>query len=424
MAFGTALSIGLVALIAFLAGPISHFIRVAGVFLTPNPTVLAEGQAPIYIEDTIHCEDLHHYRPANLLFTACEDDKSTRFKWFPPLGSFVPVATQGSIHVIDPETMKSSRLAFEDFNGPFITHGIDVIEDPEQKDAVYIFAVNHIPNPAYVAASETETKSKSKGINKASSQIELFHHTLGSNSARHVRSINHPLIKTPNDIYAASPVSFYVTNDHFYREGAMRLIEDIWRPATWSDIIHVQITDLESKHADADSSIDATVALTGLYNNNGLGHGRTKDEVVISSAMGGELYLASLNEGNRSLKVHTSVAFGTVVDNPGYYEDPYRTEERDASGFVVAGVSRGLEMASHATDPDATDAVQVWYMGFNRGTGGWEKRLLFEDDGARIRGASAAVLVPVGDGEGGKKLARLFVTGFMSERILVVQVEL
>jgi hypothetical protein len=109
MAFGTAFSLGLVALIAFLAGPIGHFVRITGVFLTPNPTVLAEGQVPVYIEDTIHCEDLHHYRPANLLFTACEDDKSTRFNWFPPLGNFVPVATQGSIHVIDPEVILSQK---------------------------------------------------------------------------------------------------------------------------------------------------------------------------------------------------------------------------------------------------------------------------------------------------------------------------
>ncbi|KAJ5124678.1 uncharacterized protein N7515_008503 [Penicillium bovifimosum] len=411
MAFGTAFSLGLVALVAFLAGPIGHFIRITGIFLTPNPTILAEGQVPLYIEDTTHCEDLHHYRPANLLFTACEDDRNTRFKWFPPLGSFVPVSAQGSIHVIDPRTLKSTRLSFEDFKGPFITHGIDVIEDPERPDAVYIFAVNHIPNPDYTASE------KPKGINKSNSQIELFHHVLDSGSARHIRSINHPLIKTPNDIYAESPVSFYVTNDHFYRDGPMRLVEDVWRKATWSDIIHVQIADLSK-----DGPIDVSVALTGLFNNNGLGHGRTEKEIVISSAMGGELYLGTL-EGNRSISVHTTVSFDTLTDNPSYYEDPYGAEGYDASGFVVAGISQAVKAVSQATDPDATAAVQVWYMGLNKGTGVWEKRLLFEDDGSRIRSASAAVLIPV-ENEGGRKLARLFVTGFMSERILVVPVEL
>ena len=104
------LGLGLVALVAFLAGPISHFVQIAGIFLTPNSTVLAEGQGPIYIQDTIHCEDVHHYRPANLLFTACEDEKSSRFSWFPPIGNFRPVATQGSIHVVDPKVTSSRQI--------------------------------------------------------------------------------------------------------------------------------------------------------------------------------------------------------------------------------------------------------------------------------------------------------------------------
>jgi hypothetical protein len=103
MGFGTIINLALVALVAFLAGPISHFVHITGFFLTPNSTVLGEGQGPIYIEDTIHCEDVHHYRPANLLFTACEDDKSTRFSWFPPLASLLPLKAQGSIHVVDPK---------------------------------------------------------------------------------------------------------------------------------------------------------------------------------------------------------------------------------------------------------------------------------------------------------------------------------
>ncbi|CAG8905208.1 unnamed protein product [Penicillium egyptiacum] len=407
------INLGLIALVAFLAGPISHFVHITGFFLTPNSTVLGEGQHPIYIEDTIHCEDVHHYRPANLLFTACEDDKTRRFSWFPPLGSLVPLKAQGSIHVVDPKTMKSSRLAFENFQGPFVTHGIDVVGDPEKSDAVYIYAVNHMPNPAYFEAGEP------RDVPKSQSQIELFHYILDSNSTRHVRSINHPLIKTPNDIYAISPVSFYVTNDHFYRDGLMRLIEGVWRPAKWSDIVHVQIADLSK-----DAPIEASVALTGIWNNNGLGHGRTDNEVVISSAMGGEIFLATRHESNHSISIDTSIAFASsLADNPSYYDDPYRSDSHDASGFLVAGVSQAIRLLANAKDPNALDAVQVWYTTLNSRTGVWEKKVLFEDDGSRIRTASAAVLVPI-EPKDGKKLAWLFVTGFMSESMVAVQVEL
>ncbi|KAF9245561.1 hypothetical protein LCP9604111_6879 [Penicillium roqueforti] len=406
--------LGLVALVAFLAGPVSHFVQIAGVFLTPNPTVLAAGQGPIYIQDTIHCEDVHYYRPANLLFTACEDDKSTRFSWFPPIGHFLPVTTQGSIHVVDPKTMKSTRLAFENFQGTFVTHGIDVIEDPEDSDAVYIYAVNHLPNPAYFEAGEP------KDVPKAQSQIELFHHVLNSDSVRHVRSISHPLIKTPNDIYAVSPVSFYVTNDHFYREGPLRLFEAVWRSARWSNIISVQIADLASK----DAPVEASVALMGLWNNNGLGHGRTDDEVVIASAMGGEIFLATRHESNHSLSIDTSIAFSSsLADNPSYYEDPYRTDSHDASGFLAAGISQAIRFLGNAKDPNAKDPIQVWYTTLNSHTGVWEKKVLFEDDGSRVRTASAAVLVPI-EPKASERLAWLFVTGFMSESMVAVQVEL
>jgi hypothetical protein len=91
-------------LVATLAPAVVHLIKIGGPFLTPNPTVLGAGQGPIVIEDTVHCEDLHHYRPANLLFTACEDLKDTRFDWFPGLAHLDPKAAgRGSIHVVDPK---------------------------------------------------------------------------------------------------------------------------------------------------------------------------------------------------------------------------------------------------------------------------------------------------------------------------------
>ncbi|KAJ5624673.1 hypothetical protein N7510_000982 [Penicillium lagena] len=315
--------------------------------------------------------------------------------------------------------MKSKRLAFDNFKGPFVTHGIDVIEDPKQADAVYIVAVNHLPNPEYYE-QEAEA-AEAQNIPKARSQIELFRHVLQSNTVQHVRSIRHPLIRTPNDVIADSPHSLYVTNDHFYPEGTMRLIEDLWPSAKWTNIIHVQIDDLKSK--DATAGIQATVAHTGLWNNNGLGHGHSEQEVVISSAMGGELYLANKYDNNNTLSIHSTISFDTVTDNPSYYADPYRTDSDDASGYVVAGISQHFNLPKTSKDPEAKDPCQTWYAR-PAGDGKWEKKMLFEDDGSRLRTASAAVLVPIEPKEDGKKRAWLFVTGFISESMVAVQVEL
>lgn len=61
----------------------------------------------VAISDTVHCEDLHYHAPSGMLFTACEDDAETRFKWFPPLANFddpeLASRSRGSIHVVDPK---------------------------------------------------------------------------------------------------------------------------------------------------------------------------------------------------------------------------------------------------------------------------------------------------------------------------------
>ena len=124
----------------------------------------------------------------------------------------------------------SKKLALVGFTGPFVTHGIDLWSPEDEPNSIYIFAVNHLPNPEY---------NSGKGANKhkAQSQIEVFHHVAGTSEARYLRSIRHPLIRTPNDIYAMNATSLYITNDHFYRDGTFRLLEDIGFQslAPWTD---------------------------------------------------------------------------------------------------------------------------------------------------------------------------------------------
>ncbi|KAF7171118.1 hypothetical protein CNMCM5623_003568 [Aspergillus felis] len=413
----------LAVLAATLYGPVYRQLTILGVFRHPAPLVIVEGQGYHKIADTMQCEDLHYWQPTNKIFTACEDSVLPRFKWFPPLANLEqPAGTStGSIHVIDPKTMKSTRLAFENFSGPFVTHGIDVIQDPENPNAVYIFAVNHLPNPEFV--------QDGTGGPQARSQVELFHHVLESSTIGHVRSIHHPLIATPNDIYAESPNSFYVTNDHYYREGYKRLIEDAIPAAKWSSIVQVQIQDLKSK--DAGKGIDASVALTGLHNNNGLGHGGSKDEMLIVSCLGGTLYRARPNSGNRTISIFDEIRAGGQIDNPTYYSDPYRTAADDASGYVLAGLARPIDLAKHQADPNAKDGAIVWYVRPKPGTSEdgeksteWESRVVFEDDGTLIRTASTALLVPSETKPGKGKKAWLFVTGFVSESVIAVEVDL
>ncbi|EMT65699.1 hypothetical protein NOF04DRAFT_16799 [Fusarium oxysporum II5] len=413
----SALTIGLG---VFLARPINRVTTVLGFFRTPSSTVVSDADF-ITIDDTIVCEDVHLH--SGLLYTACEDSYAPRFSWFPGLGVLHDPLTasksRGSIHVIDPKTFKSKRLEFEDFEGPFITHGIDVIADPKDENGVYIFAVNHVPNPEYLQ-HVVDGKKDEFGGNKAASRVEIFHHRVGSSSVKYVRSISHPLIQTPNDIVALSPTSFYVTNDHHYREGLMRQVEDMYYGAKWSNTIYVEITDTTSK--ESTSGFNASVALTGLHNNNGLDHGRAPNEIAIGSAASGDIHISTVKP-DHSIQVLETIPFDAAVDNPFYYADPFASGDSDSSGYVSAGLSKACELANNIGIDTATEPVMVWLA--QRKDGKWEKKLLFEDDGKRLRSAATAVLIGIDPKlEGGKKKGWLFVTGFYSQHIAAVKVDL
>lgn len=438
---------GLTGLAAYLYGPpTQRALTKFGVFRELTSSPLADPADLVVIKDTVQCEDLHYYAPSNTLFTACEDVYETRFKWFPPLGLFdaadLAWKSKGSIHAIDPEvstkslldisiswhrltnsqTKESKRLSFVDFDGPFITHGIDVIPDPENpKEAVYIFAINHPPNEAVFPrdGSAPPTDPATTTERKGASRIEVFHHVLGSDSVQYLRTIAHPLIRTPNDLIATSPTSVYVSNDHYYFAGRMRMVEDMFPGAAWSNVIHATVA--------ADGQVDATVALDHMRNPNGVGHGRTEDEIVIASAVGGYINIGKVSGDSHAVVLNETIDLDSTIDNPTWFADPYANEATgDASGFVLGGLARGIDLPKTGHDPLGKEGVLVWYATPKKdGSGGWDKKLLWQDDGSIIRNTATAVLVGIDPTkENGAKKAWLFVTGFSSANAIAVKVDL
>ncbi|KAJ3535333.1 hypothetical protein NM208_g7171 [Fusarium decemcellulare] len=419
-----ALSVLVAGIAIFIAPSIRLFTTVVGVFRQPSNTEVAKHDF-VTIPDTIHCEDMHHHLPSGLIFTACQDSND-HFTWFPPLVTFDdPVSagqSRGSIHVIDPKSFTSKRLEFDNFDGPFITHGIDVISDPDASHSVYIIAVNHPPHPQYLKHIKDGNRPEQypRNLPKAASQIEIFHHVLGTSSVKHVRSVSHPLIKTPNDILAVSPSTFYVTNDHYYTEGRLRFLETAYFGAKWSTTLLVKVADLYAK--EPTSAVQATVAVTGLHNNNGLGRGKTPDEMLIGSAASGALHFAQIGQDS-SVQIVQTVQLDYCVDNPTFYRDPFAELNGDSSGYVLAGLSRGIDISKTTGDTLATEPVMIW-MVKPQGSA-WEKKLLFEDDGQRLRSGTTAILIGISpELEEGKKKAWLFATGFYSQSIIAVKINL
>jgi len=330
------------------------------------------------------------------------------------------------------QTFSAQRLALENFHGPFVTHGIDIYSAPEDPDTVYIVAVNHLPNPDYHLRRSSIFRQAPP---KARSRLELFRHRIGSTTATHVRSIWHPLLRTPNDVLIASPTDIYVTNDHFFRQGPARLFEDVtWVP--WTDLVHLEIHPPLDRQAamgdkgDADSDalgVVGNVAHRGWYSNNGLGHGRDATKILIGCAVAGELIIANISAAPlHVLSAVEKVQLPMTVDNPTLFTDPFAQETgRDAGGYVLAGMSRagwfpnGVDSGAGKGGEGRNPSV-VWLLDKRR-----EKRLIFQDDGRVLSSASTALLVAIDPDENdGRKQAWLFVTGPLSEAVVVARVDL
>lgn len=299
-----------------------------------------------------------------------------------------------------------------------------MIADPAASDAVYIFAVNHVPNEAvYPRDGRPSRIDPNTIIKKADSRVEVFHHVLGSDTAQYVRTIATPLINTPNDIVAVSPTELYVSNDHVHFDGPMRTIENAFPGSFLSNVIHVTLAE--------DGSVDAAVASDELLNPNGIRRGRTEGEIIIASAVGGYINIGKMPGGDASgggIVVDETIDFDSVIDNPTWYEDVYASEATggDASGFVIAGMARAINTVETAHDPEGKEGVLVWYITPSKdGSGGWDKRLLWQDDGNIIRNTATALLVSIDPAEeNGAKKAWLYVAGVSSDSTVAVKVDL
>lgn len=294
--------------------------------------------------------------------------------------------------------------------------------------------MNHLPNPDYY---NTQSPTKDTSIPKARSRLEIFHHKINSLEATHVRSIWHPLIRTPNDVLFNSLTEIYVTNDHYHREGPLRLLEEVSYGAVGqsTDLIHLHLTNplsaaRENGKPDDTDGVTGTVANI-IDMNNGLGHGRTPDEIMVVRATIGQLLLAHADEDNSpKLTIDEVIQLPSTLDNPSYFSDPYAEETgRDASGYVLAGLARAV------TFPLASEVipVMVWLVQSIRNVGSesgdssgkWRTKLIFQDDGRVVRTASTAVLVAIDPrANDGKKQAHLFVTGPLAQGVVVTKIDI
>ncbi|CCX04971.1 hypothetical protein FPQ18DRAFT_280432 [Pyronema domesticum] len=224
---------GGVALVAFLAWFIPFAIETNSIFnirsdwspYTAHVTNLQSKCHNVHPEQLKGCEDIHLV--GSSIYTACVTDFTNRQKYWPRYNqlSTSPRSFSGD-KLFRWDLATDSVIELELRNFPTEStlasersfHGFDVNERAD--GTVSIIIINHIQN---------------------GSVIEKFHHDPTTNYATHVLRIpttDPNAAMHPNDIFALPELdddsAFFVTNDHVYADGYMKMVEMLGRrPWTW-----------------------------------------------------------------------------------------------------------------------------------------------------------------------------------------------
>ena len=150
--------------------------------------------------------------PSGLLYLACATPAKRRH-WLPALEVLQEdkVSFDDYIATYDSATGAVTRLTFSGFptSQGYSSHGLDVVPSAANPRELFVYAVNH----------RKPVNGQGKVVG-ADSVVEIFKITVGGNTLTHVRTIESPVIHTPNDIVGASDGrSFYFTNDHGVKVG-------------------------------------------------------------------------------------------------------------------------------------------------------------------------------------------------------------
>lgn len=161
--------------------------------------------------------------PSGLLFLACSSPTDRR-SWLPALTVLEEdkIAFNDYIATYDTKTGTVKRLAFKGFPTPqgYSSHGLDVVPSASNPDMLYVYAINH----------RKPIRTPIQGLGKkvgANSVVEIFKTTIGENTLTHIRTVEDPVIDTPNDLVGSPDgKSFYFTNDHGAKVGFVSISDN------------------------------------------------------------------------------------------------------------------------------------------------------------------------------------------------------
>ncbi|XP_053121028.1 serum paraoxonase/arylesterase 2-like isoform X2 [Hemicordylus capensis] len=205
---------------------------------------------------------------------------------YPGLKSFAP-DKRGEILLMDLNEKNSQPTELRISRGfdlaAFNPHGISTFIGDD--DAVYLFVVNH-PH--------------------SKTTVELFKFVEEENYLVHLKTIRHELLASVNDIVALSPDSFYATNDHYFTELILMLLE-MFLGLTWTNVVYYSPKEVKE-------------VAKGFYSANGINMSPDGKYVYVVDLLDHNIHVFE-NHANFTLTPLKVLQLDTLVDNISI--DPY-----------------------------------------------------------------------------------------------------
>ncbi|GAA6025294.1 hypothetical protein JCM8202_002680 [Rhodotorula sphaerocarpa] len=279
-------------------------------FARPRLTVLGVGREPhaalnvercTAVQDLEACEDAWVHHSSGTAYLACSS-LEMRAHWMPALekldGLSLPEESTDRVRLFDFKSQTHREMMLSglphEARGVWL-HGMDAIAHPDDPSLLVLFLVSHRPPADRSRAHETG----------ADSVVEIFETRPGSSSshvAKWVATARHEAIRTPNNIVATGPRSFYVSNDHHRKVHWTRKLELAY--GFGSDV----------QHCDVSSGVtECITAADNIAFPNGLAKG-PNDLLYVASTMHAEVQVWEM-QSDKTLQPFSLIPLERPIDN-------------------------------------------------------------------------------------------------------------
>ncbi|XP_051722641.1 serum paraoxonase/arylesterase 2 [Ctenopharyngodon idella] len=197
----------------------------------------------------------------------------------------------------------------------FNPHGISVYTD-DKDGAIYVFVVNHP---------------------QGKSQVEIFRFVENENALQYIKTIKHELLHNVNDIVAVGAESFYATNDHYFTNEILKLVEP-FLSLPWCDVVYF-------------SPETVQVVAEGFLSANGINISPNKRHLYVSNILKHTIVVLEIQK-NTVLSHVKEVDVNSLCDNIEV--------DRESGDLWLGCHPNGLKfMLGDPNDPPGSEVIRI-----------------------------------------------------------------